>query len=66
MAEEKRLRRSVDDRVIAGVCGGLANYFDIDPVVVRVVFALLLVFAGGGLLAYLVLWIVMPEEAGGS
>ena len=66
MAEEKKLRRSVDDRVIAGVCGGLAKHFDIDPVVVRVVFALLLVFAGGGLLAYLVLWIVMPEESGGS
>lgn len=61
MAEQKRLMRSVDDRVVAGVCGGIAEYLDTDPTLVRVVFALLAVFAGGGLLAYIILWLVMPE-----
>ena len=63
---ERRLYRDADRAVLGGVCAGLANYFDMDPVVVRVIFAFLLVFAGGGLVAYLVLWIVMPEDAGGS
>lgn len=63
MEEKKRLRRS-NDKVIAGVCGGLAEYFNIDPVLVRVVFALLLLFASGGFWLYLILWIVMPAPEG--
>lgn len=57
-----QLTRSTSDRMVAGVCGGLARYFNIDPVIVRLVFVLA-VFAGGmSPIIYLVLWIVMPEE----
>ncbi len=60
---EKKLYRSRDDRIIFGVCGGLANYFDIDPVIVRIV-AVLLVFASGvGILAYIILAIIIPLES---
>lgn len=52
----------MNERVIAGVCGGLGAYLRIDPVVVRVIFVLLLVFGGGGLLVYIILWIVVPED----
>lgn len=59
---EKRLYRSKTNKMIAGVCGGLAAYFRIDPVIVRLIFVVLLL-AGGlpGALAYLILWIVVPE-----
>ena len=49
------------DKVIAGVCGGIAAKLNVDPVVVRLVFVLLAFFGGGGLLAYIILWIVLPE-----
>lgn len=59
----KQLRRSRSDRMFAGVCGGLARYFQIDPVAARVAFAVLTIVTGGALiLAYVVAWIVMPEE----
>src|SRR5579884_2990910 len=57
----KRLYRSRQDRMIAGVCGGLAQYFNVDPVVVRLIF-LILLFGGPGILAYLILAIVVPER----
>ena len=58
-----KLQRSKTDRKIAGVCGGLAKYFDIDATVVRVVFVLLLLPGGlPGFLPYVILWLVMPEE----
>ena len=58
----KRLMRS-NDRVIAGVCGGLAEYFEFDPVLVRIAYAFLTLFtAFCGLIFYIVLWIVMPEK----
>jgi phage shock protein PspC (stress-responsive transcriptional regulator) len=58
----RRLYKSSDDRMIAGVCGGLAEYFGIDPVIVRVI-AVALVFAGGaGLLAYVAAWLLVPER----
>ncbi|MEA2270366.1 MAG: hypothetical protein QOC64_2976 [Solirubrobacteraceae bacterium] len=58
----RRLYRSRDERMLAGVCGGLAKYFGIDPVIVRVA-AVALVFAGGaGLLAYLAAWLLVPDE----
>ncbi|HXG75192.1 MAG TPA: PspC domain-containing protein, partial [Gaiellaceae bacterium] len=60
--EPRRLRRSRRDRVLAGVCGGVAEYFRVDPVLIRIA-AVVLVFAGGaGLLLYLIGWIVMPED----
>lgn len=59
----KRLYRSRNDRMIGGVCGGLGSYFNIDPTIVRVVTALGAVITGTALFwAYLVLWIVVPEE----
>ena len=57
-------RRSRADRVIAGVCGGLSRYFGVDPVLVRVAFVVLTLAGGSGILAYLILWLVVPEETG--
>jgi phage shock protein PspC (stress-responsive transcriptional regulator) len=59
---ETRLTRSNNDRVIAGVCGGLAAYLDIDSVLVRLAFVILLFASGIGLPIYVILWIVMPEQ----
>jgi phage shock protein C len=56
----KRLMRSSRDKKIAGVCGGLAEYFDIDATIIRVVWLLAIFLGGTGLLAYLILWIVLP------
>ncbi|HSI94020.1 MAG TPA: PspC domain-containing protein [Jiangellaceae bacterium] len=58
----KRLTRSTSDRMVAGVAAGLANYFDIDPVIMRVLFVALAIFGGGGLILYLVCWFLMPPE----
>ena len=60
----KKLYRSRADRKLAGVCGGIAGYFDIDPTIVRLGFIILAFCFGGGLLAYLIAWIVIPEEPG--
>jgi phage shock protein C len=59
---EQRLYRSSSNRMIAGVCGGLGNYFAVDATIVRLVFLLLLFLGGGGFLLYLILWIIVPEE----
>jgi phage shock protein PspC (stress-responsive transcriptional regulator) len=57
-------RRSASDRMVAGVCGGLAQQFGVPTAVIRLAFVLMTFFAGGvGLLIYLVLWIVMPSDA---
>jgi phage shock protein C len=58
----KRLARSTTDRTIAGVCAGIAHYFGIDPVLVRVLFVISALAGGPGLILYIVLWIVMPED----
>ncbi len=59
----KALRRSEMNRQIAGVCGGLAEYFDVDPTAVRVGYVLLSLFtAFAGVLVYFVLWLVIPER----
>jgi phage shock protein C len=50
------------DRKIAGVCAGFAQYFDLDVTIVRVVWLIVALFGGGGVLAYIIAWIVMPEE----
>ncbi|MCX6232071.1 MAG: PspC domain-containing protein [Bacteroidetes bacterium] len=60
--EAKRLLRSNKNRAIGGVCGGLGDYFVIDPVIIRILFVLGNIFFGVGLLLYLILWIMMPEE----
>ncbi|MCA9866736.1 MAG: PspC domain-containing protein [Anaerolineales bacterium] len=61
---EKRLTRVEDGRMIAGVCAGLANYLGVDATVVRLIFVLLALFAAGGVLLYLILWLIMPMEQG--
>ena len=58
----KRLYRSRDDRMIAGVCGGLANYFAIDPTIVRLLFVVGLFAVGGTFWVYLIMMLVIPEE----
>ena len=58
----KRLMRSRRERWIAGVYGGVAEYFDLDIVLIRVVWLIVAFFGGGGVVAYLVCWIVMPQE----
>lgn len=57
---ERRLFRNPNDKIIGGVCSGLANYFDIDPVIVRLIMVVLFLGAGIGLLAYIIAWIVIP------
>ena len=59
----KKLVRSRKDKKIAGVCGGFADYLDIDPTLVRLIWLMLAFFGGWGLFAYVVAWIVMPEAA---
>ena len=54
--------RSRTNRKIAGVCAGFAEYFDLDVTLVRVVWLIVALFGGGGVLAYIIAWIVMPEE----
>lgn len=61
MENSSRLYRS-NNKTIGGVCAGLADYFDLDVVLIRVAFVLLLLFGGGGLLAYIILWIVIPQQ----
>jgi len=60
----KRLYRSRSNRIIAGVCGGLADYLNVDATLVRVVTALVTLFGGSGILAYIILWIVVPGAPG--
>ena len=59
---EKRLYRSISDRMIWGVCGGLAKYFDMDPTIVRIIFVLLIFANGLSVLAYIIMAIVVPPE----
>jgi phage shock protein C len=54
--------RSRTDKKIAGVCGGFANYFDLDVTLVRLIWVMLAFFCGWGIIGYFIAWIVMPEE----
>jgi len=58
----KKISRSETDRVLAGVAGGLGEYFQIDPVIIRLIFILLTIFGGGGVLAYIILWLLIPSR----
>lgn len=60
--EPKRLVRSTDDKMLMGVCGGLGKYFDVDPVLIRVIFGIGAIAMGSTVLVYIVLTIVMPAE----
>lgn len=58
----QHLHRSQTDRVLAGVCGGLANHFHIDPALLRLVTLLLIIFGGLSVWIYIILWVIIPEE----
>ena len=62
----RRLTRATDDKVVSGLCGGLGRYFGIDPVVFRIAFVVLALAGGSGVLAYLVGWVLVPDDAGRS
>ena len=62
MSEGKKLYRSSTDKKIFGVCGGIAEYFDVDVTIIRIAFIIALLCVGGGLLAYLICALVMPEK----
>lgn len=58
---QKKLYRSRQNRMICGICGGIGEYFNIDPTIVRLLWALLICFAGTGILVYIIFAIVVPE-----
>jgi phage shock protein PspC (stress-responsive transcriptional regulator) len=60
----KKLYRLPKDKKIAGVCAGLGDYFDVDPVLFRLLFVISIFFGGVGLLVYVVMWILVPEQTG--
>jgi phage shock protein C len=62
MAEIRKLYRSRSNRQVAGVCGGLAQYFNLDATLIRILFVVLAVLGGSGLLLYVLLWIIVPNE----
>jgi phage shock protein C len=61
MEEPRKLYRSRNQRMVAGVCGGLAEYFNVDATMIRVLFLVLTVVGGSGLVIYLVMWIIVPD-----
>jgi phage shock protein C len=63
MEEPRKLYRSRTQRMVAGVCGGLAEYFNIDTTVIRVLFLVLTLFGGSGLVVYVVMWILVPDAS---
>lgn len=63
---DQKIYRSSSDYIIAGVCGGLGRYFDIDPTLVRLIFILLAIAGGSGLIIYIILAIIIPKEAEGK
>lgn len=63
METNKRLYRSTKDKIIAGLCGGIANYFNIDPVIIRLIMVVLFFISGWGILAYIIGWIIVPKES---
>jgi phage shock protein PspC (stress-responsive transcriptional regulator) len=66
MAKTRRLYRSRTDRKLAGVCGGLAQYSNLDATLLRVLFVVLALLGGPGLVIYLLMWILVPEEPLGA
>jgi len=59
----KKLYRNVNDRKIAGICSGIGEYFDIDPVLIRLIWVVFAFAAGGGIIAYLIAWAIIPERS---
>ena len=59
---KKRLYKSSTDKKVCGVCGGIANYFDVDPTVIRLAWVIFTLVGGSGLIAYIIAAIIMPDE----
>ena len=59
---KKRLYKSSTDKKVCGVCGGIANYFDVDPTVIRLIWVIFTLAGGSGLIAYIIADIIMPDE----
>ena len=59
---KKRLYKSSTDKKVCGVCGGIANYFDVDPTVIRLIRVIFTLVGGSGLIAYIIAAIIMPDE----
>jgi phage shock protein C len=66
MDPTRKLYRSWTNRKLAGVCGGLAQFFNLDPTLIRVLFVVLAVLGGSGILIYLAMWIMVPNEPQGA
>ena len=62
MDPTRKLYRSKTNRKLAGVCGGMAQYFNVDATLIRVLFVLLAVLGGSGLVLYVAMWIIVPKE----
>ena len=62
MDASRKLYRSTSNRQLAGVCGGLAEYFSLDPTLIRVLFVILAVLGGSGVILYIALWIIVPSN----
>jgi len=58
----KRLYRSGKDRVLGGVCGGIGEFFEVDPVLVRLAWVLFAILYGAGILAYIIAWVIIPRN----
>ncbi len=59
----RKLYRSETDKILGGVAGGLGEYFNIDPNIIRIIFVLLAVFGGSGIVIYLILWLLLPKKS---
>ena len=59
---KKRLYKSSTDKKVCGVCGGIANYFDVDPTVIRLIWVIFTLVGDSGLIAYIIAAIIMPDE----
>lgn len=62
MSEQRKLLRNRSDRMLAGICSGLAHYFGVDPLLMRLVFVALALVNGLGFVIYLIMWIIVPDE----
>ena len=62
MDASRKLYRSTSNRQLAGVCGGLAEYFNLDPTLIWVLFVILAVLGGSGVILYIALWIIVPKQ----
>ena len=58
----KRLYRSKKNKIIAGVCAGIGEYFEVDPVLIRLLWVIFALMGGSGILAYIIAWIIIPKE----